>query len=197
MSPGPNGCPTCNGHFEAFKSPWNSGVYVCATRRRKPGVCTNTLALPIAEADDAVLEIIEGEVLGRRYIEELLALVDRGDVDETPRWAAERDRLRAEVNNLVGSLAAGVPAETMAPGIKEREAHIAILEARLRAPRPPRPDLDVLREAPTQRAADWKRDLRAEPQVARLLLRRLVGPLVMNPGPAPDYVPTGPRGAGH
>ena len=50
---------------------------LCATRRRKPGVCTNTLALPIAETDDDVLGIVEGEVLGTRFIEELLALVDR------------------------------------------------------------------------------------------------------------------------
>jgi hypothetical protein len=30
-----------------------------------------------------------------------------------------------------------------------------------------------------QRAAQWKADLRAEPKVARLLLRRLVGPLTL------------------
>jgi len=52
-------CPTCGGHFEAFKSPWTA-VYVCATRRRKPGVCTNTLALPIADTDDAVLDMVDG-----------------------------------------------------------------------------------------------------------------------------------------
>ena len=30
-----------------------------------------------------------------------------------------------------------------------------------------------------QRAAQWKADLRTEPHVSRLLLRRLVGPLVL------------------
>jgi site-specific DNA recombinase len=31
-------CPTCGGHFEAFKAPWKpEGIYVCATRRRKTG----------------------------------------------------------------------------------------------------------------------------------------------------------------
>ena len=60
-------CPTCRGHFEAYKSPWNrDGVYVCATRRRKPGICTNTLALPIVETDNTVLEMVEGDVLGGR-----------------------------------------------------------------------------------------------------------------------------------
>ena len=56
-------CPTCGGHFEARKYPWRVNepgghqghVYICATRRRKPGVCTNTLALDIAEADDGAL----------------------------------------------------------------------------------------------------------------------------------------------
>jgi len=45
-----------------------------------------------------VLAIIEGEVLGTRYIEELLALVDRGKVDNSAHLLAERDRLSAEVD---------------------------------------------------------------------------------------------------
>ena len=56
-------CSTCGGHFEARKNSWRerepgghaAHVYACATRRRKPGVCPNTLALRIAETDDAVL----------------------------------------------------------------------------------------------------------------------------------------------
>ncbi len=188
-------CPTCGGHFEAYKSPWNrDGVYVCATRRRKPGVCTNTLALPIVETDNTILEMVEGEVLGGRYIEELLALVDRGDVDETPRLQGERDRLRVKVNNLVMSIAgANVPASSVAPLIQQYERDIAVLEQRLRAPRSPKPNVEALRAALEQRAADWKREPRAEPQVARLLLRRLVGPLVLFE-PAPDHIPEGREG---
>src|SRR5260221_4039114 len=34
--------------------------------------------VPMAQADANVLELIEGEILGTRYIEELLALVDQG-----------------------------------------------------------------------------------------------------------------------
>jgi Recombinase zinc beta ribbon domain/Recombinase len=48
-------CPTCGGHFEGLKYP--KEVYVCSTRRRKPGSCTNTLTLPMAYADDVVLDI--------------------------------------------------------------------------------------------------------------------------------------------
>jgi hypothetical protein len=78
LSGGMLSCPQCGGHFEARIAPWKgqANVYICSTRRRKPGVCTNTLALPIAETDDDVLGIVEGEMLGTRFIEELLALVD-------------------------------------------------------------------------------------------------------------------------
>ena len=87
--------------------------------------------------------------------------------------------MRGEVERLVGSIAAGVQPETLAPAIRSREAEIAGIEAALRTPRQAPPDIDRLREALTQRAAQWKADLRAEPKVARLLLRRLVEPLTM------------------
>jgi recombinase-like zinc beta ribbon protein len=128
-------CPQCGGHFEGRKNPWKPSkktlknapgerphaahVYMCSTRRRKPGVCTNTLALPIEETDDAVLSIVEGEVLGTRFIRELLAMV-KDAPDETAWLAAERDRLQTEVDRLVASIAAGVPAETVAPLVNEK-----------------------------------------------------------------------------
>jgi recombinase-like zinc beta ribbon protein len=175
-------CPTCGGHFEAVSAPWKNAtpVYVCATRRRKPGVCTNTLALPIADTDDAVLDMVEGEALGTRFIEELLALVDKGEADNSALHMADLERLRNEIANLVNLAASGVSDETTVPAIKEREREMRQLEARLRQPRPVQPKIDELRAAALeQRAAEWRVTLRAEPQVARLLLRRLIGPLTM------------------
>lgn len=102
-------CPTCGGH-EARKWQWkgNPGeIYICATRRRKPGICKNTLALPVEETDETVLWIIEGEILGTRYINELLAMLD-DTVEESVRLRTERDRLRVEIDRLVNSIAAGV-----------------------------------------------------------------------------------------
>jgi hypothetical protein len=189
-------CPTCGGHFEARKYPWRvqergghpGHVYICSTRRRKPGVCSNTLALPIAETDETVLSIIEGEVLGTRFIRELLSLVDNAP-DETVWLEAERDRLQTEVDRLVASIAAGVPAETVAPLIRANEAAIRRLQARLRIPRVPRLDQERLRAALEQRAARWKADLRAEPHIARLVLRRVVGPLTLwDESKRPDWI---------
>ena len=67
-------CPTCGGHFEGLRFP--RAVYVCSTRRRKPGACPNTLTLPMDFADDVVLDMVEDEILGNKFIEELLAMVE-------------------------------------------------------------------------------------------------------------------------
>jgi hypothetical protein len=83
-------------------------------------------------------------------------------------------RNRAQDNQV--SLARS--SERRPAAIREREAEIARIEVRLRAPRIP-PNIEKLRAALEQRAEAWKADLRAEPKVARLLLRRLVGPLTL------------------
>jgi hypothetical protein len=54
------------------------------------------LTLPMATTDEAVLEMIEGEVLGTMFIEELLALVDKGEADNTTMLTAERDGSNAK-----------------------------------------------------------------------------------------------------
>jgi hypothetical protein len=49
----------------------------------------------------------------------------------------------------------------------------------LRTPHLKRPNIDKLRDALTLRTAEWKAELRAEPQIARLVLRRFVGPMTL------------------
>jgi hypothetical protein len=53
-------------------------------------LCNNTVALSIQETDEAILSEIEGEVLGTRHIDELLALVASAP-DPTAHLQAERD----------------------------------------------------------------------------------------------------------
>ena len=98
-------------------------------------------------------------------------------------------RLQAEIDNLVKSIASGVPGDTVAPAIREREVQLTRVKVALNAPRPETPDLDTLRAALEQRSEQWKKDLRAEPKVARMLLRRLIGPIELwEDEPLPDFV---------
>ena len=131
---------------------------------------------------------VEGDILGTKFSEELLAMVDQGSSDNVLRLRADRDRLRGEVENLARSIAAGVPPDTVAQAIREREVEIARLEVRIRTPRQ-QPNIEKLRDALTQRAAEWKATPRSEPKVARLLLRRLIGPLVLyDESTRPDFI---------
>ncbi len=66
-----------------------------------------------------------------------------------------------------------------AAAIKIRETEIAKLDVLPRTPRALPPNIDKLCEALTLRAAEWKSQLRAEPEIARLVFRRLIGPLVL------------------
>jgi site-specific DNA recombinase len=87
-------CPTCGGHFEARTTPWkgkSAGYYMCATRRRKPGCCANTLTLPIDDTDDLVLTVLEGQVLGSDAVRDLLALVEqRPDPTVHRQWRSNK-----------------------------------------------------------------------------------------------------------
>jgi hypothetical protein len=128
----------------------------------------------IEASDEGVLAMVEREVLGTRVREELLALMDRCDSHEWERLMSDRNRLRVEIERLVSSIAARISAETVAPQIREREQELGRVEARLRLPRQEVPDIERLRKALTLRAEKWKADLRAEPQVARMVLRKLM-----------------------
>ena len=83
----------------------------------------------------------------------MLALIDRWPADDSARLAADRDRLRGEVDRLIGLIAAGVPAETIVPAIKAREAEIARLDVALRVPRHAPPNIEKLRTALLRRTA--------------------------------------------
>ena len=100
-------------------------MYVCSTRRRKPGVCSNSLRFPIADADAAALDQIEGVALSHESIESLLAVVDRGQADDS-----------AVLQRLVGPLTLSDPDDhkafieweaTLTPGLLEGLAPVPVL----------------------------------------------------------------------
>ena len=118
---------------------------------------------------------IDGDVLSPPFISELLGLLDTTG-NETEELTAQRDRLRAELDNLVESIALGTLSHALAAtAVKTREVEIAWIEERLRTARPALPDRERLRAALEQRMESWRSELREETTVARTVLRRLVG----------------------
>jgi len=104
-------CP-CGANFEAQNAPhgkWHKGgVYVCSAHRRKgPAICANRLALPIAETDDRILAVIEGQVLQPMLIEAVLRTVFVADEADRPSLEAEREDLERQMDNLTAAVKAG------------------------------------------------------------------------------------------
>jgi len=139
----------------------------------------------MAIADDIVLSMVEGEVLTQRVVEGLLRVVDTSP-DPTPGLTARQEQLHEEVNRLVKLVAGGLAVDAVAAEIKKRELEIARIEQELRAAQAPPPALEKLRDALLQRSSEWKANLRGEIPLARLVLQRLVEPLVLAPAPAPS-----------
>lgn len=91
------------------------------------------LRVPSGAAEDAVMaalrdvlsdeDTVEGIV--RDVVAHFAAMESHAD-----EWRAEADALRREVDRLVGSIAKGVPAESVAGAIAERQARVADLERR-------------------------------------------------------------------
>src|SRR5262249_8555811 len=119
------------------------------------------------------------EVLGDLLIEELLLMVDRGEPDDRPQLVAEKAELTTARERLIDSIAAGVAPQSIAPRLRDIESKISALDARLRRPRREPPDLGRLHDGLTQQADTWRADLRRETEVARAVVRRLIGPLTL------------------
>ena len=131
----------------------------------------------------AVLVVGSG-ASGCQIVEDLLAAVDRDPQDDAHLVQAELAARLAERDRLVASLAAGVPAVSIAPLLQTLERDVRRLEARL-APRPVRPNRETLRATLTQRIADWQEKLRGEVALARIVLQRLIGPILLHEPPLP------------
>jgi len=51
-------CSNCGGPFEGLKS---TNVYVCATHRRRPSLCTNKISISMIHADNVVMSMLANQ----------------------------------------------------------------------------------------------------------------------------------------
>ncbi len=173
---------------------WRPYLGCVGYHQRGRTICKNSLTVPLADAEEAVLAAVERDVLNVAVLEtslyKALAASQAPDRHEArgDTLRAELARLDAEVARLSAAIAAGGELPALLAAMQERERRRAYLRgevAALERQAATRRDagdvehaLDVMREALT----DWQGMLRQETPEARRALRALLaGRLVFTP----------------
>ena len=170
--------------------------YACSSfHHRGRAVCANSLLLPLASGDDAVLDALEEQLLEPTIIEAAIAQAiqraDRAPQDAEATRAALRatqTRLDAEVGNLTAAVAIGGNLKGLVAALREREADRTRTQDALDALDRP---IVQARSAAESRAVirkkldDWRGLLRDHAPKARQLVRKLIqGRIIFQPNPA-------------
>lgn len=165
-------CP-CGANYEVLRD-----RYVCAARRRKgPDVCPHTWTFAVRDLDDAILTVIEGQVLAPSFIDRVIETAYPPAADPAA-LQTERAQIRQEITNLTAAITAGGQIEELVAALKERKRRLTTLDFSLRAETP---DRERLRPALEQRIADWRDVLRQEARQGRQVLRQVVRPIQVRP----------------
>jgi hypothetical protein len=101
-----------------------------------------------------------------------------------PSGLASHVRLRISSTPIAKGVA---DTSVIGPEIARRQREILALDRQLSEPRKQQMAAEDLRAALEQRAETWRETLRAEVEVARVLIRRLIGPILLFEE-APDYL---------
>lgn len=171
--------------------------YACAYHHQRGAqVCVNGLAMLMADADTAVLDELRGDVLHpealRLAVEQTIERYTAGPGALDEQQAAletEARRVQAEIGRLVEAIASGAALPSMAEGIREREARLTDLRARIEQlaglALAPRLKPSALSAELALRLTEWRDLLGAEPIRARQIVRKVVvGRMVFEPNPA-------------
>jgi site-specific DNA recombinase len=167
--------------------------YLCTMRRKRgPCICSNDVVLRTDAVDVAVLKTI-GEVLDSRVIEKSIELAIARLQDGRCQVASQRDRLKAELDDLdarlgrlVQALVNGGPMETVVAQIKveeeQKRALTAEYEALDTASAPEAFDYATVVRELRERTADVQAVLRRQTAQARQMLRKLLdGKIAVEP----------------
>ena len=184
-------CGVCSGTM--FAKGAAPSVFAC-TARHKKSTCSNRKTLPEPLADQAVLDVLERDILNRQVIERAIRqtvgrLAVKPADPEPQRKTLDADvrRLEQEVTRLTDAIASGEPIP--AGALKDRTRRLGDLKARaehLNGLTLAAPNLDSakVKAELARRLADWRGMLRREPALARQILRKLVnGRITWTPRP--------------
>lgn len=179
-------CGTCGGGMHGYKSDSGKPYYKCTRRKLTPDRCTNTGALPHADAVKAVQGMFASVLVHavvtqelERYIEgqRKLPKVDRRQIQH------EAEKLRQECKRLVDALARGDSSD-IRTGLKERQAKLEHLDGLLVGSDADERKLhvDEFKRQLQPVVAEWQKHLtKNESTMAQVLRKILVGRIKATP----------------
>jgi uncharacterized small protein (DUF1192 family) len=158
--------------------------YGCAAyHERGKTVCANKADVPMAEADDIVIEALLDEVLDARLLEDavdeaLRILSDDWSKDRLPALEAEIERVEGERARLVTAITSGGPLEAPVAGLKARENRLVDLHQQVESARAEKRgasfDQANARHQLLILAREWRRILGSDPANARQIVSTLL-----------------------
>jgi site-specific DNA recombinase len=176
-------CALCGGGLYVETAPRKRGrvpEYVCG-RRRINGTCENSLRMPVAEVNEAVLQTVERHALTEEAIEQVIHFSERDDVtDLKTKMDREQKDITRRLKKLTGLIEDGAgDVAVLVARVRELEARQRELQTEATRLRP------IPRLAPMvieNRLAEWRRLLRQSTTTGRTVLQRvLLGRLLFTP----------------
>jgi hypothetical protein len=164
--------------------------------QRGRAVCSNSLAVPLETAGQAVLDAVEKDVLNVAVLETsiykaIAALEAPTQEDPSGSMRDELARVEAETTRLAQAIAAGGQLSALMAALQERERRRAYLRAELgaleRRARREAVDVDLVLDLLREALTDWRGLLRQKTGPARQALASLLaGRLVFTPRECAD-----------
>jgi site-specific DNA recombinase len=167
-------CALCGGGLTVETAPAKRGrvpEYVCF-RHRATGACSNTLRMPVADENEAVLAAVEQHALTPEAIAQVIALTERDEHAERQQaLARERRDIDRRIARLVAAVEAADDVTALVVKLRELEARRTAINREVAAHRPlPRVAPAVL----DNRLAEWRRLLRSSVTQGRAVLQRIL-----------------------
>lgn len=167
-------CGNCGGGLIVDSSLRKTGrvpEYVCH-RQRANGGCTNTLRVPVADVNEAVLQAIEEHALTPEAIEQVIRLTERDDiVEQQAALVRERKDTETRISRLVAAIENGGDAASLVAKVRELEERLRGIDAEAASLQP------IPRLAPAvieSRLTEWRRLLRLSVTQGRTVLQRIL-----------------------
>ena len=165
--------------------------YGCsAYHRRGKSVCANSLTVPMAATDDAVLSVVEDAILRPEVVEAAIEkaveqLTVTTAASRRPALEADLATVERELTRLTGAIATGGELPALLDAVQDRERRREALRCELEVLGTSEPvvlDRAALRKNLESRLGDWRGLLRRHTEQGQQILRRLlVGRLTFTP----------------